>query len=128
MVNSSHIAVTKPNSVVVGTTLVIAGAFGFSAKAVLIKLAYSYNLQVDAITLMALRMLISLPFFVATILWLNKKSKVPPISQQDLLAILGLGILGYYVASFLDFSGLAYISVGLERLVLFLYQRWHLLL
>lgn len=121
MVNSELVAGSRTNSVTVGTALVVAGAFGFSAKAVLIKLAYSYSPQVDAITLMALRMLISLPFFMATIVWLERTSESQPATRRDGLAFLGLGLLGYYVASFLDFSGLALISAGLERLILFLY-------
>jgi len=34
--------------------------------------------------------------------------------------VLGLGLTGYYLASFLDFAGLAYISASLERLILYL--------
>jgi drug/metabolite transporter (DMT)-like permease len=37
------------------------------------------------------------------------------------MLVLGLGLIGYYLSSFLDFLGLQYISAGLERLILFLY-------
>ncbi|MCK9396653.1 MAG: DMT family transporter [Methylobacter sp.] len=111
--------------VITGCLFVLFGALGFSAKAVLIKLAYGYSQQLDAITLMVLRMAISLPFFLAVALWSANGSAqtkdAPRLNRQDWLMILGLGILGYYVASLLDFAGLQYISAGLERLILFLY-------
>jgi len=111
--------------VIIGCLFVLLGALGFSAKAVLIKLAYAYSHQLDAITLMVLRMAISLPFFLAVALWSANDSTQTNDAQRlnrlDWLMIFGLGILGYYVASLLDFAGLQYISAGLERLILFLY-------
>ncbi|MGZ8928595.1 MAG: DMT family transporter, partial [Methylobacter sp.] len=111
--------------VIFGYLFVLLGAFGFSAKAVLVKLAYTYSYQLDAITLMVLRMAISLPFFLAVALWSAKDSArtndTQHLSGQDWLMIFGLGLLGYYIASFLDFAGLQYISASLERLILFLY-------
>ncbi len=109
--------------VIIGCLFVLLGAFGFSAKAVLVKLAYTYSLQLDAITLMVLRMAISLPFFLAVALWsANDSTKDSQcLNRQDWLMIFGLGILGYYIASWLDFLGLQYISASLERLIIFLY-------
>ncbi|MFA6163647.1 MAG: DMT family transporter [Methylobacter sp.] len=111
--------------VIFGYLFVLLGAFGFSSKAVLIKLAYGYSHELDAITLMVLRMAISLPFFLMVALWsANDSAKTKDaqhLNRQDWLMILGLGVLGYYIASFLDFAGLQYISAGLERLILFLY-------
>ena len=111
--------------VIFGYLFVLLGAFGFSAKAVLVKLAYTYSYQLDAITLMVLRMAISLPFFLAVALWSANDSArtndAQRLSGQDWLMIFGLGLLGYYIASFLDFAGLQYISASLERLILFLY-------
>ncbi|HEY8034509.1 MAG TPA: DMT family transporter [Methylobacter sp.] len=109
-----------------GYLFVLLGAFGFSAKAVLVKLAYSYSHQLDAITLMVLRMAISLPFFLVVALWSANDSSAKTndaqrLNRQDWLMIFGLGLLGYYIASFLDFAGLQYISAGLERLIIFLY-------
>ncbi|MBU4424960.1 MAG: DMT family transporter, partial [Gammaproteobacteria bacterium] len=40
--------------------------------------------------------------------------------RRDWLGVVGLGVTGYYLASFLDFAGLAYISASLERLILYL--------
>jgi drug/metabolite transporter (DMT)-like permease len=103
----------------------VLGALGFSAKAVLIKLAYDDSNQLDAITLMVLRMMISLPFFLAVALCSAnaslKTKDVQVLNRQDHMMILGLGILGYYLASLLDFEGLQYIPANLERLILFLY-------
>ncbi|MGZ4969172.1 MAG: DMT family transporter [Methylobacter sp.] len=108
-----------------GYLFVLLGAFGFSAKAILVKLAYSYSQQLDVITLMVLRMAISLPFFLAVALWsANDSAKTDDaqrLNKLDWLMIFGLGLLGYYIASFLDFAGLQYISAGLERLIIFLY-------
>ena len=44
--------------IVSGGLLVLLAAVGFSAKAVLVKLAYAYSPQLDAITLMSLRSLL----------------------------------------------------------------------
>jgi len=99
-----------------GVACVLLSAVGFSAKAVIVKLAYPYG--VDALTLLALRMLFSLPLF-GFMAWHAGRGGAK-IARDDWLAVLGLGALGYYLSSYLDFLGLQYISAGLERLVLFL--------
>ena len=104
-----------------GFGLVLLGAFGFSAKAILIKLAYAANGQIDAITLMALRMLFSLPLFLIVAFWRNHNSESQAMSVKQWLAVIVLGLMGYYIASYLDFLGLQSISAGLERVILFLY-------
>jgi drug/metabolite transporter (DMT)-like permease len=53
----------------IGSAFIVLGAIGFSAKSILIKLAYADSPQVDAVTLMTLRMLMALPFFLAVALW-----------------------------------------------------------
>lgn len=92
------------------------GSIAFSGKAIIVKLAYRYG--VDAVTLIMLRMLFALPFF-AVMAWWASRGK-PPLTRRDWLGVLGLGFTGYYLASFLDFIGLAYISASLERLILYL--------
>ena len=92
------------------------GAIAFSGKAIIVKLAYRYG--VDAVTLIMLRMLFALPIF-AVMAWWASRAK-PPLTRHDWLGVLGLGFTGYYLASFLDFAGLAYISASLERLILYL--------
>lgn len=93
------------------------GAIAFSGKAIIIKLAYRYG--VDAVTLLMLRMLFALPFFLAIVWWSSRKATVA-LTRKDWLGIAWLGFTGYYLASFLDFAGLQYISASLERLVLYL--------
>lgn len=104
--------------------VVFFGAICFSTKAVIVKLAYRYD--IDSLSLLTLRMLFSLPFFLLighfsqrsrTI----KQYKVVKISTQDKWSIIGLGIAGYYLASYFDFIGLQYITASLERLILFVY-------
>jgi drug/metabolite transporter (DMT)-like permease len=96
----------------------------FSTKAVLVKLAYRHG--VDSVSLLALRFGFAAPFFAFGAfggrLHARFGPKAPPaLSQRDVLSILGLGVLGYYLASLTDFIGLRYISAGLERLILFIY-------
>ncbi len=92
------------------------GAVAFSGKAIIVKLAYRYG--VDAVTLIMLRMLFALPFFVALAWWAGRGQ--PKLSARDWRVITLLGFSGYYLASFLDFWGLQYISASLERLILYL--------
>ena len=101
-----------------GAALVAVAAVAFSGKAIIIKLAYRHG--VDAITLLALRMLFSAPLFLALGLWASRGSGAAPIARRDWAAIVGLGFVGYYLASLFDFLGLEHITAALERLVLFL--------
>jgi len=97
--------------------LAVLAAFGFSFKAIFVKLAYPYG--VDAITLLALRMVFALPVF----LWIGLVASrgAPALTRRDWLGIGAMGLAGYYAASVFDFLGLLYISAGLERLILFTY-------
>ncbi len=109
-----------------GVACVLLGAIGFSAKPTLVKLGYQYD--VDVMTLLALRMLFSLPFFAAMALWPHSGGAAGRLVRNDWLAVLALGFIGYYLSSLLDFSGLQYISAGLGRLILFLYPTLVMLL
>lgn len=100
------------------------GAVLFSGKAIVAKLIYRY--QVDAVTLIAFRMLFSAPVFAAIAIW--QASVRTPLSNGDRFRVVILGLLGYYLSSFLDFLGLQYISAGLERLILFLTPSFVLLI
>ena len=99
-----------------GLLLAAAGSIAFSGKAIIVKLAYRYG--VDAVTLIMFRMLFALPIF-AVMAWWASRGK-PPLTRKDWVGVAGLGFSGYYLASFLDFAGLAYISASLERLILYL--------
>lgn len=100
----------------VGLVLASVGAIAFSGKAIIVKLAYRHG--VDAVTLIMYRMLFALPIF-AVMAWWASRGK-PPLTRRDWFGVMGLGITGYYLASFLDFAGLSYISASLERLILYL--------
>jgi drug/metabolite transporter (DMT)-like permease len=100
--------------------LAVVGVFGFSFKAILIKLAYGAY-PVDALTLLTLRMLYSMPLFALMAWWASRGSDVTPISSSDWIKLGWLGFIGYYLSSLLDFIGLQYITASMERLVLFLY-------
>ena len=110
---SSHISMPARRR---GVTLAVLGALAFSGKAIIVKIAYRYG--VDAITLIMYRMLFALPMFVILAWWAGLGK--PPLTWRDARAVLGLGFCGYYLASFLDFAGLRYISASLERLILYL--------
>ena len=99
-----------------GLILATLGAIAFSGKAIIVKLAYRYG--VDAITLIMLRMLFALPLFAVMALWAGRGK--PALTGRDWIGVIGLGFSGYYLASFLDFAGLAYISASFERLILYL--------
>jgi len=99
-----------------GLLLAAAGSIAFSGKAIIVKLAYLHG--VDAITLVMLRMLVALPFFIAMAWWAGRHQA--PLTRNDWLGVLGLGFLGYYLSSYLDFLGLQYISASFERLILYL--------
>jgi drug/metabolite transporter (DMT)-like permease len=97
------------------------GAVAFSGKAIIVKLAYRHG--VDAVTLIMLRMLFALPFFLVMSWWSSRHTpqrKPEPLTRKDVLGIAWLGFTGYYLASFLDFAGLQYITASLERLILYL--------
>lgn len=96
--------------------LALLGSIAFSGKAIIVKLAYRYG--VDAVTLIMYRMLFALPIFAAMAWWASRGK--PPLSRKDWLGVLGLGVTGYYLASFLDFAGLMYVTASLERLILYL--------
>ena len=100
----------------IGLGMAVVGSIAFSGKAIIVKLAYRYG--VDAVTLIMYRMLFALPLFLAMAWWASVGKA--PLSRNDWLGVLGLGFCGYYLASFLDFLGLQYISASLERLILYL--------
>jgi drug/metabolite transporter (DMT)-like permease len=99
-----------------GLALAVFGAIGFAGKAIIIKLAYRHG--VDAVTLLALRMACALPLFAALAWWAGRGR--PALTGRDWRVAATLGFLGYYLASFLDFAGLQYVTASLERLILYL--------
>lgn len=122
--SSVSIHTSTRQTFLIGLAIAISGAILFSAKAIVAKLIYRYN--VDAVTLITFRMLFSLPFFAVVALW--KAKTEAPLTNAERGKIVVLGLLGYYLSSFLDFLGLQYISAGLERLILFLTPSFVLLI
>ncbi|KQW46475.1 MULTISPECIES: DMT family transporter [unclassified Roseateles] len=106
----------NPRQLWPGLLLAVLGAIGFSGKAIIVKLAYRHG--VDPVTLLMWRMLLALPFFLAMAWWAGRGK--PALTRQDWRDVAVLGFTGYYLASYLDFAGLAYISASLERLILYL--------
>jgi drug/metabolite transporter (DMT)-like permease len=112
---------------VFGFLVAFTGAILFSTKAVIVKKAFA-DVHADALTLLALRMIFSLPFYLITAFIITSGKSNKRITAKEWLAIIMLGISGYYLSSLLDFIGLQYISAGLERLILFLYPSFVVLL
>jgi drug/metabolite transporter (DMT)-like permease len=110
----------------VGAAMVVAASIAFSTKAVIVKLAYRHG--VDAVTLLAMRMLLAAPFFALLAAWVARHGEDAAIGARDARAVVGLGIIGYYLASLFDFFGLQYITAALERLVLFVYPTFVVLI
>ncbi|MDX8376772.1 MAG: DMT family transporter [Mariprofundales bacterium] len=102
---------------IIGGLMVACAAALFSFKAILVKLVYEF--EVDAISILCLRMLFSLPVFLFIAYREQKAVDALPLARKDFFVIMVLGLSGYYLASFLDFVGLQYVSAGLERLILF---------
>ncbi|WP_333628752.1 DMT family transporter [Stenotrophomonas cyclobalanopsidis] len=113
---SPRIATASPRIALGGIGLAAVGAIAASGKAIIVKLGLRHG--VDATTLLALRMLMALPLFLLMALWSARRAE--PLSWADRARVLWLGFTGYYLSSLLDFQGLQYISVTLERLILYL--------
>lgn len=113
--------VSRPSSRAAGFFMAALGAILFSAKAIVVKFTYRYG--IDAVTLIAFRMLFSMPFFAA-VAWhqsrLAARGEIVVMTWKERVQVCLLGLLGYYLSSFLDFLGLRYITASLERLILFL--------
>lgn len=103
------------------------GAILFSFKAIVIKLAYQYD--ITSISLLGLRMAFALPLFLLIGFFRRERSATNgPLSRADATIILLLGVFGYYLASYTDFLGLQYLSAGMERIILFVYPTLVLIL
>jgi len=108
-----------------GIVFAFVGVLAFSFRPILIKLSYAAH-PVSPVTLLFLRMTLSLPFFLVIGWWLRNQE--PRLTKRDWAAIAGLGFLGYYAASFLDFVGLQWVGAGVGRLILYLFPTLVLLL
>jgi drug/metabolite transporter (DMT)-like permease len=110
-----------------GFLISFTGAIIFSTKAILVKLAYR-STHTDPLTLQTLRMLLSMPFYLIAAIWASRLEGNVRMRPRQWAAVIGLGLTGYYLSSLFDFIGLQYISAGLERLILFLYPSFSVLI
>lgn len=117
----------KEKLTLAGFLITLTGAILFSTKAIIVKLAFAHT-AIDAVALLTLRMVFSLPFYLVAALIISNREGNVRMTGRQLLVTLGLGLLGYYLSSLFDFLGLQYISAGLERLILFLYPTFAVLI
>ena len=118
---------TKKTIVFSGFIIAFLGSILFSTKAIIVKKAFA-DTGVPALTLLALRMLFSLPFYLAAAYFASSNSDNIKFTKREWMLLIGLGIVGYYLSSLFDFLGLQYVSAGIERLILFLYPTFVVLI
>jgi len=94
------------------------GALLFAAKAIVVKFSYQYGATADVV--LTLRMVFSLPIFWLAVWWNQRITSPQPLIRKDVIKVCAIGLLGYFLSSYLDFLGLHYISAGLERVILYL--------
>lgn len=110
-----------------GFIITFVGSILFSTKAIIVKKAFA-GTHTDAVTLLTLRMIFSLPFFLIAALVVSNQAGNKKMNPKQWLAVTAIGLTGYYISSLCDFIGLQYISAGLERLILFLYPTFAVLI
>jgi drug/metabolite transporter (DMT)-like permease len=120
MIRNTHLSIS-------GFLFTFFGAILFSTKAIIVKKAF-HSISVDALTLLTLRMIFSLPFYLAAAFWINQRKNNIRLTRRQWFNIICLGLFGYYLSSLFDFIGLQYVSAGLERLILFLYPTFTVLI
>lgn len=120
---------TRPHKsyFITGIIICLFGALCFSTKAIFVKLAYRET-GIEAVPLLALRMVFSLPFFVVSAFMASRKTDNVKFTASQWFYVAVIGCLGYYVSSLFDFIGLQYVSAGIERLILFIYPTMVLLI
>ncbi|WP_318495499.1 DMT family transporter [Photobacterium leiognathi] len=109
-----------------GIFFALIGTALFSIKPVFIKLAYQFG--GDAVSIMALRAFSSVPIYIIMMFWLLRKTENRTNFKRYGFAASAVGILGYYLASYLDIAAMAYISAQLERLLIFLFPSFVVLI
>lgn len=110
----------------IGIMFALTATVLFSIKPVLIKFSYQYG--GDVLSIMAIRAAFSLPFYMAMLVWLCREYQPRQQVKKYGWQAACVGVLGYYVASYLDILSLEYISAQLERLVIFLFPTFVVLI
>lgn len=119
MTDSSADSSAARSAYTTGIGLALVTIVLFSLKGIFAKFAYRHG--VDAVSMMGLRMAFAFPFFAAVALWLRRGPPLTPLTKRDFLSVGLLGFVGYFLASWLDFLGLEYVTAGMERLLLFIF-------
>jgi drug/metabolite transporter (DMT)-like permease len=117
---TKQVKILPTNKLLTGILLALVGAVLFSTKAIFVKLAYR-DTNIDAVTLLAWRMIFSVPFFVGAAFVSSSQSSNTKFTWKEWILIAIIGCLGYYISSLLDFLGLQFVSASIERLILFIY-------
>lgn len=105
----------------------VLGTILFSTKAIWVKLCFK-STTIDASSLLMLRMLFSLPFFIAAMWYFFANQQIKKVKASTYFAACLIGLLGYYMSSLFDFIGLQYVSASIERIILFIYPTLAVLL
>jgi drug/metabolite transporter (DMT)-like permease len=105
----------------------VLGTILFSTKAILIKLCFKTT-NIDASSLLMLRMLFALPFYAAAMWYYFANQQLKKVKASTYFAAGLIGLLGYYLSSLFDFIGLQYVSASIERIILFIYPTLAVLL
>jgi drug/metabolite transporter (DMT)-like permease len=105
----------------------VLGTILFSTKAIFIKLCFK-STNIDASSLLMLRMLFSLPFYAIAMWYFFANQQIKKVKASTYFAACLIGILGYYMSSLFDFIGLQYVSASIERIILFIYPTLAVLL
>ncbi|MBN9788042.1 EamA/RhaT family transporter [Pseudonocardia sp. TMWB2A] len=130
MVGPQKSSITLPRSrgwILTGFILSALGAMLFAAKGVIVKLTYAHDVGVAP--LLAWRMLLSTPVFLLVGLaeWRRRPLATRP-SRKDMALAALVGMVGYHLSSWLDFEGLVHLDAQSERLILFTYPFFVILL
>jgi len=115
------INIIRANNVLMGTVCVLFATLGLSLKAIFIKMVYLQDPTIDAVSILALRFVMAMPFFLLLLTIAPEPKQAIRFNHSHIIVFALLGMVGFYVSAILDFSALAYIPAGLERLILFLY-------
>ena len=118
----------RSNQALLGIFCILIATIGLSFKAIFIKLVYQADPTIDAISILAIRFVLAMPFFLLLLIYASKKQPAQHFSARHIPTFLLLGMLGFYLSAILDFSALAYIPASLERLILFLYPTFVVLI
>ena len=101
----------------VGVGCVLISALALAFKGILAK--YIFAEGVDVVTLLAVRYGLAFPMMVLAAAALRGGFANLAMAPRDFLYAAAGGLIGYYIAGYLDFTALELIDVSVERVLLF---------